>query len=194
MNKKNFTVSSYINEHINILSKVSIEEVEVALNLINKKFLEGKQIFVCGNGGSALTANHFINDWNKMIYIATKRKFRGISLSDNVGLITSFANDISYDEIYSGQLKNLLNKGDLLIGISGSGNSENIIKAVDFANEQGANTLCLVGYDGGKLLSRCQYQVWIKSFDMQICEDLHFIFGHLVMKKLCSSPIHREFK
>ncbi len=157
--------------------------------MINTKFNEGKKIITCGNGGSASTASHYITDWNKMVNLATGRRFRGFSLTDNVGLITAYANDTSYDQVFSGQLNAIMDEGDLLVAISGSGNSQNIYNAVEFANSIGAETLAIVGYDGGSVKKIAKHSVLVPSYDMQLCEDIHLMFGHMVMKNLCNYSI-----
>ena len=129
---------------------MDITKINTALELLKSKYLAGNKIITCGNGGSAYTASHYITDWNKMVNIATGNKFHGISLCDNIGLITAFGNDLSYEEIFSGQLKSIMQPGDLLIAVSGSGNSPNVIKAIEYANSIGGETLAIVGYDGGK--------------------------------------------
>jgi D-sedoheptulose 7-phosphate isomerase len=186
---KEFTVGNYLNAHTQLAKTLNHDEINFGINLIKEKFLSGKQIFTCGNGGSASTASHYITDWNKMIRLATGKKFKGISLCDNLGLITAYANDFSYAEIFSGQLKGLMESGDLLIAISGSGNSQNVLQAVECAHQIGGETLAVVGYDGGKLKQVAQNSVLVKSFDMQLCEDVHLMFGHMVMKSLCNSYI-----
>ena len=105
-------------------------------------------------------------------------------------LMTAYSNDISYDDVYSEQLKNLMDPGDLVIAVSGSGNSENVVRALEYANGAGGVTLAISGYDGGKIKQLAQHSLWVPSFDMQLCEDLHFIFGHMVMKSLCGDSIH----
>jgi D-sedoheptulose 7-phosphate isomerase len=100
-----------------------------------------------------------------------------------------YINDMSYDDVFAGQLKAILDAGDLVIAVSGSGNSRNVVKAVEYANQAGAETLAIVGYDGGTLKKIAQHSVWVPSFDMQLCEDVHLMFGHMVMKSLCGSPI-----
>jgi D-sedoheptulose 7-phosphate isomerase len=187
--EKNFTIDNYFDAHYRVASILDRNSIDSAIKLINNKFQSGKKIITCGNGGSASTASHYITDWNKMINISTGKKFRGFSLCDNVGLITAYGNDISYDEIFSGQLKSILDEGDLLIAISGSGNSKNVINAVEYANMNGAQTLGVLGYDGGKLLPMVNHAFLVPSFDMQICEDIHLMFGHMVMKTLCSYTI-----
>jgi len=185
-----FSVEKYIQKHLEIIKQLDIDEINNVINLVSNAFSNEKKIIIFGNGGSALTASHFINDWNKSIQLYTKRKFRGISLTDNIGLITSYANDISYDEIFAGQLRSIVDPEDLVIGISGSGNSINVANGIKVANECQAETLGLVGYDGGIIKSLCNHNVWVKSFDMQLCEDAHFMIGHLIMKSMCDDPIN----
>lgn len=139
-----------------------------------------------GNGGSSMTALHFITDWNKMVYLSSGKPFRGRSLVDNMGLVMAYGNDISFADIFAEQLKNLLQPGDLVIAISGSGNSENVIRAVDYANANGGITLGLCGYSGGKLKEKAQHSIWVERNDMQLCEDIHAMFGHIVMQSLCN--------
>ena len=166
------------------MNRLDLAEVEAAIELIRSAGQEKRKILVCGNGGSARTASHYINDWNKMAFLSTGTPFRGTCLSDNMGLMTAYSNDISYDDVYSEQLKNLMDPGDLVIAVSGSGNSENVVRALSYANEAGGVTLAISGYDGGKIKKLAQHSLWVPSFDMQLCEDLHFVFGHMVMKAL----------
>jgi D-sedoheptulose 7-phosphate isomerase len=184
-----FKSKSYLNAHAALSEKLDFQSFNLAIDLIKNKYDSGNKIFTCGNGGSSHTASHYITDWNKMVYLATGRMFRGISLCDNVGVITAYSNDIGYEEIFCGQLKSMMDKGDLVIGISGSGNSKNVINAIEYANANGADTLAIVGYDGGALKKIAKKNVWVPSFDMQLCEDIHLMFGHMVMKSLCSSKI-----
>ena len=175
----------YIKKLTNILNELDCKELDIALGLIEEAWKNGKQIITLGNGGSSLTALHFINDWNKSVFMQTRIPFKGRSLVDNIGLIMSYGNDISFEDIFIEQLKNLLMPGDLVIAISGSGNSENVIRAVNYANDNGGKTLGLCGYDGGRLKAVAQYKVWVNVDDMQLVEDVHSIFGHIVMQSLC---------
>jgi D-sedoheptulose 7-phosphate isomerase len=184
-----FTIQNYFNTHQTIFGKLSIENIQNFINLINVSFKSKKNIFVCGNGGSAYNASHFITDWNKMVYLRTGKIFKGISLCDNIGLITAYSNDVSYEQIFEGQLNSLFNKGDLVIGISVSGNSKNVIKALNFCNKNGGISASITGYDGGKIKRISKYNVNVPSYDMQICEDIHLMIGHMVMKNLCGSNI-----
>jgi D-sedoheptulose 7-phosphate isomerase len=162
------------------------KQVDDAIEVIADAWHAGRQIITLGNGGSSLTALHFINDWNKSVFMASGKPFRGRSLVDNMGLVMSYGNDISFQDIFIEQLKNVLQPGDLVLAISGSGNSENVIRAVRYANENGGITLGLCGYRGGKLKELARHVVWVDVDDMQLAEDMHSIFGHIVMQRLCS--------
>ena len=175
---------SRLSKEIDNLDK---EQIDKALGLVFDAWERGSQIITCGNGGSAMTALHFITDWAKMIPMSTGQSFYGRSLLDNMGILTAYANDVSYEDIFKCQLENILKPNDLLIAISGSGNSENIIRAVDYANANGAVTLGLCGFNGGKLKEKAQHSVWVNVNDMQLCEDIHAIFGHIVMKTFCGN-------
>jgi D-sedoheptulose 7-phosphate isomerase len=184
-----FSVSAYLSAHARLFAQLDQPSFLAGIAVVKAAFDAGKQIITCGNGGSAYAASHYITDWNKMVNLATGRKLHGISLCDNIGIVTAFANDVAYDEIFVGQLKAILRPGDLVVAISGSGNSRNVVKAVEYANAEGADTLAVVGYDGGALKRIARRSVWVPSHDMQLCEDLHLMFGHMVMKTLCGSGI-----
>jgi|TARA_B110000967_G_C18900727_1_gene574764 D-sedoheptulose 7-phosphate isomerase len=184
---KNFTdhSASYLAKLAKLLNELDHDSIDSAVALVDDAWRNGKQIITLGNGGSSLTALHFINDWNKSVFMQGGLPFRGRSLVDNIGLLTSYANDVSFQDIFVEQLKNILLPGDLVIGISGSGNSENVLRAIKYANENGAITLGLCGYDGGKLKGLAQHHLWANADDMQLSEDVHFVFGHIVMQSLC---------
>jgi D-sedoheptulose 7-phosphate isomerase len=184
-----YSVANYLAAHARLAGKLDVRAFQAGVDVVRRAFERGAQIVTCGNGGSAYAASHYITDWNKMVNLATGRQFRGISLCDNIGIVTAFANDVSYDDVFVGQLKAILGRADLVIAISGSGNSKNVLKAVEYANQAGAETLAIVGYDGGTLKEIAGHSVWVPSFDMQLCEDVHLMFGHMVMKALCGSPI-----
>ena len=185
----NFTVSNYLAAHTRLSQQLNTDAFQKGIDMVKAAFEGGKKIITCGNGGSASTASHYITDWNKMVNLATGKKFRGVSLCDNVGLITAFGNDLSYADVFAGQLDALMDEGDLLVAISGSGNSPNVLKAIEAARLAGGTVLGVVGYDGGKMLPMCDHSVWVQSFDMQLCEDVHLMFGHMVMKTLCGYEI-----
>lgn len=185
MNAYQGTAENYLSRLSALLAALDRAQIDNAVDVIAQAWRAGRQIITLGNGGSSMTALHFINDWNKSIFLSSGRQFRGRSLVDNMGLVMSYGNDLSFADIFVEQLKNLLEPGDLVIAISGSGNSENVVRAVRYANEQGAVTLGLCGYRGGKLKSLAQHVVWADVDDMQLSEDAHAIFGHIVMQRLC---------
>ncbi len=185
MNNQSMTTATYLEKLTKTLSAINCNEMDQAIDVIEKAWRSGKQIITLGNGGSSMTALHFVNDWNKSIYLSTKIPFRGRSLVDNMGLVMSYSNDISFQDVFVEQLKNILQPGDLVLAISGSGNSENVLRAVEYANQNQAVTLGLCGYSGGKLKNLAQHVVWVGVDDMQIAEDAHAIFGHIVMQRLC---------
>jgi D-sedoheptulose 7-phosphate isomerase len=185
MNHFSGSARAYFRKLETVLASLDHQSLDNAVALVAQAQEDGKQIITLGNGGSSLTALHFITDWNKSIYLSTKRPFRGRTLIDNVGLTFAYANDASFQDVFVEQLKNILCKGDLVIAISGSGNSENVLRAVRYANDHGAVTLGLCGYGGGVLRQIAQHVVWVNVNDMQLSEDIHSMFGHVVMQRLC---------
>src|SRR5215207_8522054 len=139
------------------------------------------QVFVVGNGGSAATASHFAVDLGKGASLDAERRFRVLSLTDNVPWITALGNDLSYEDVFVEQLKNFARPGDLLLAISGSGNSENVLRAVRYANSIGCRTIGLAGFAGGKLREQAQECLVVNSDHMGRIEDGHFIVQHLIV-------------
>ena len=174
-------IKDYIKLECEVLNKLDVEEINNALNLLEETLEKEGTIYIMGNGGSSATASHFQNDFGKGVSEYTEKKFRFCCLNDNVPTVMAIANDIGFEEIFRFQLKNKLRPEDIVIAISGSGNSKNVINAVEYAKEQGNKIIGLTGYEGGKLkeLSDIKLHVPVKS--MQITEDIHMIFDHLMM-------------
>jgi D-sedoheptulose 7-phosphate isomerase len=149
------------------------------------------QVFVVGNGGSAATASHFAVDLGKGASHAGTRRFRVLSLTDNVPWISALANDLSYDDVFVEQLKNFARPGDLLLAFSGSGNSENVLRAVRYANSIGCRTIGLSGFAGGKLRTEAQECLVVDAHHMGRIEDGHFIVQHLIVYYLMTHPDER---
>ena len=189
MNPYAGTANTYLSRLSKLLESFDRTQVDNAVKVIADAWQAGRQIITLGNGGSSMTALHFINDWNKSIFMSTGKPFRGRSLVDNMGLVMSYGNDISFQDIFVEQLKNIFQPGDLVIAISGSGNSENVIRAVSYANDNNGVTLGLCGYRGGKLKALAQHVLWADVDDMQLSEDVHAIFGHIVMQRLCGYEV-----
>ena len=179
------TISDYISEYLEMEKKTieSLNRVEL-LSVVNT-FLDVYEkegtIYVFGNGGSASTASHMANDYNKGLNEFLDKKFRFVCLNDNVATLMSIANDISYEEVFRMQLRGKLEEKDLVVGISGSGNSMNVINAISYAKEMGVKTVGLCGYEGGKLKALSDVVLHVKLNNMQIVEDIHLIFNHLLM-------------
>jgi D-sedoheptulose 7-phosphate isomerase len=141
---------------------------------------EGKQVFVMGNGGSASTASHFVADLLKTSITNENNRFKAISLTDNIPVLLAWSNDESYENIFSNQLENFLQKNDIVIGISGSGNSENVLNAIQLANKKQAITIGLSGKGGGKLSELAKINLIVKSDDMLTIETIHLLVCHLI--------------
>lgn len=166
------------------IDSLNKEEIETFVKLLQSAFESESTIFVMGNGGSASTASHFACDIAKGVSFAQDKRFRIVCLNDNIPTIMAYSNDLSYEDIFVEQLKNLFKKGDLVIGFSGSGNSKNVLKAVEYANSNGGKTVGVTGYGGGKLKEIAQFSVNTNVDDMQISEDLHMVLVHIAMQVL----------
>lgn len=174
-------ISAYLDKEIEVLRALDHKEIDQALNLLAAVLEREATIYIFGNGGSAATASHFQNDFNKGVSEHTEKKFRFQCLSDNFATVTAIANDIGYDEIFRFQLRGRLRPGDICIAISGSGNSPNVVNAVEYAREQGCKIIGLTGYDGGKLKPLSDISLHVPVNSMQITEDIHMVFDHLMM-------------
>lgn len=164
------------------IDEISVEDLNKLMNVLVEGKNDDRTIFIMGNGGSSATASHFVCDFNKGLSVEGEKRFKFICLNDNVPTVMAIANDLSYEDIFIEQLKNFFKVGDLVIGISGSGNSMNVIKAIEYANINGGITIGFTGYDGGKLLKLCNHNINIPIHDMQITEDLHMVLDHCMMK------------
>ena len=168
------------------LDNIPFPAVNRLIDLLLQARDSGTQIFIMGNGGSGASASHFAGDLNKglSLHQSVEKRYRCISLVDNFPTILSLANDVSYQDIFLEQLKNFLRPGDLVIALSGSGNSKNVLKAVKYANAMGNTTVGFTGFDGGKLRNLSDLSIHIPIFDMQIAEDMHMMLLHLVFSVL----------
>jgi D-sedoheptulose 7-phosphate isomerase len=156
--------------------------MDAAIEEILAAHERGAGIFTFGNGGSAALASHFACDLGKgtLLNHNGEKRFRVISLTDNIPLLTAWANDHGYDHVFAQQLENLVVSSDLVFAISGSGNSSNVLRALEVARRHDARTIGLTGYDGGKMKSLCDVCVILPSDDMQIIEDFHLSVTHAI--------------
>ena len=174
-------LAAYLKEEINVIKSMDLDSINEVLNVMETARITGHRIFICGNGGSAATASHFCCDFNKGVSEHQEQKYNLECLSDNVATMLAVANDIGYEEVFRFPLKNKMKIGDVLIGISGSGNSKNVIKAMEYAKSIGGTTIAMVGYSGGKMKDMADYCIHANINNMQIAEDVHMMLDHLMM-------------
>jgi len=174
-------VAEYLDHLKDVIDKIDQDEINNVMHRLLGAYGRQASVYIFGNGGSASTASHFVNDFNKGVSAGLLKGFRFYCLNDNVATLMAVANDISYDQIFALQLKNYLNDGDLVIAISGSGNSPNVLEAVAYAQARGIETIGLVGYSGGSLKDMVDHCVHIPVDDMQKVEDLHLVVNHIMM-------------
>lgn len=175
-------IKEYYEREIECIKRFNLDEINEAMNVILDTYNNGGTIYVCGNGGSASTASHMQNDFNKGISEYVDKKFNFYCLNDNVSTMMAVANDIGYEEVFRFPLLNKITNKDLFVGISGSGNSKNVLNAAEYAKERGAKVIGITGYSGGKLKEIADYKMHVDENDMQIAEDLHMTFDHMMMK------------
>lgn len=178
-------LKTYFAELSSIFTTVSLTEFDHLVEELRAAYERHAHIFICGNGGSASTASHFACDINKGVSYGKDKRFKIICLNDNIPTMLAYANDISYEEVFVEQLKNFMVKDDVVIGVSGSGGSKNVLKAVEYANNHGGRTYGICGYGGGALKQLAQKSLVIQSNDMQKVEDLHLIVLHCAMQHFC---------
>ena len=184
MNDSHKTIHSYLNLVQETITKFDHVQLDKAVEAFMRVHREGKTIYVMGNGGSAATATHIAGDMVKGASFGLEKRFRVMSLSDNMTAIMAIANDVSYDDIFVEQLKNFIQPGDLVLGISGSGNSKNVVKSLELAKSKGVQTIAFCGYKGGKISELADIVIHAKVMDMEVAEDLHMIAFHTIKKEV----------
>lgn len=177
-------ITNYFNQVTNTLKNIDKSKINQFVNLLLETYENENTIFVFGNGGSGATASHFCADLIMGVSYNLNKKFKAICLNDNVPNLSAVANDYSYENIFVGPLKNFLKKGDLVVGISGSGNSLNVIKAIDYANDMGVKTVAFCGYEGGIIKKKTHLSIHVNINDMEVSEDIHLIVSHCVKQIL----------
>jgi D-sedoheptulose 7-phosphate isomerase len=171
---------SYKSALLSAIESIDLVKVKQAIGWFQEARAAGKQIFVCGNGGSASTASHFACDIGKGASFNRGSRFRITALTDHTATLTAYANDVGYDSVFVEQLKNFAGPGDLFMAISGSGNSPNMLRAMEFANQAGCRTLALTGRDGGLLGPMAQLNIHIAAPHMGRIEDAHMVVCHMI--------------
>jgi D-sedoheptulose 7-phosphate isomerase len=162
------------------IETIELEKVVLAIDILKRARDEDRRIFVCGNGGSASTASHFVCDMVKGASFHRDKRFRIMALTDSLPTITAYANDVCYDCVFVEQLKNFAEPGDVVMAISGSGNSPNVLQAMEYANSIGCRTIALSGRNGGKLGPMAQLNLQASNPHMGRIEDVHMIVMHMI--------------
>ena len=182
-------IEKYIKNKQSALDQINSDQIIHLAEDFKRAWRQDKTIYFCGNGGSAANANHLANDF---IYGAGRKNGKGLrveSLSANSAVITCLANDIGYENIYSEQIKVKGNKGDILVTLSGSGNSINILKAIEMAKCLEMNTYAILGFSGGACMNLVENSIHFPINDMQIAEDMQLVVGHLCMQILSTQEL-----
>jgi D-sedoheptulose 7-phosphate isomerase len=176
----------YVGEIEETLERLPWEDIERAVGVLYQARLSDRQVFIMGNGGSAATASHFACDLAKGTLLPGRPRFRVIALTDSMPLFSALANDYGYDRVFIEQLASLVRQGDVVIGISGSGRSPNVVNALHFAREMGATTIGMTGFDGGEVKPLVDVSVHVENRCMEQVEDVHLLLEHLVCTELRS--------
>lgn len=186
----------YYKKLITGLEAVPATDFEKVANILLDAWENSKQVFVFGNGGCAATATHFACDWGKgtveNLQDPKEKRFRILALNDNMSVFSAIANDLSYEDVFAQQLQNLVQEGDVVIGLSSSGNSPNVIKAFQLARAKGAKIIGFVGFEGGKMKPLCDAVLYFPEKSYQRSEDAYHIFQHLLMLYICEKKNERK--
>ena len=190
-------IKGYLDDVGSILNELPVEKIDEIINKFMDAYNDNRQIFLFGNGGSAATASHFACDLGKGTAVQNKKRFRVYSLADNISFMTAWANDTDYEFIFSEQMENFLESGDVAFALSGSGNSKNVLNALKLAKEKNVLTIGLTGYAGGKMKDLCDICIIVPSDNMQKIEDVHLVLCHIIFSRIRDrlsangSSIHR---
>ena len=187
-------VLQYLQDVQACLARIPTEPIRQVIAVLDRARTNGKQVFIMGNGGSAATASHFACDLGKGTRRPDLPRFRVIALNDNLALLSAYANDVGYEHVFAEQLTNLVNRGDVVIGISGSGNSMNVVNALQVARRAQASTIAFSGFDGGKVRDCADLCLIVPSDCMEQVEDVHLILEHLVCTCLRQIPVSADFE
>lgn len=174
----------YFGEMKSVLDRIEREPIQRAIAVLHQARLDGRQVFIMGNGGSASTAGHMVCDLAKNTRHPQWPGYRVIGLSDNMAIFSALANDHGYENVFAMQLANLMNTGDVIVAISTSGNSPNVLRAVELANERGSTVIGMTGFDAGKLGRMVDVHIHVPSDCIEQVEDVHLMLEHLITREL----------
>lgn len=177
-------IRSYLAALQQTVDRLPADSIQQAITMLHEARLAQRKVFIMGNGGSASTASHFVCDLAKNTRVMGVPDFRVIGLADNMAILTAYGNDEGYENVFARQLASLVDAGDVVIAISTSGNSPNVLEAVRVANASGAPTIAFTGFDGGELSSLAALNVHVPSSRIEHVEDLHLVIEHLICSVL----------
>jgi D-sedoheptulose 7-phosphate isomerase len=177
-------INGYITGLQELLDELPQSAIQEVIDLLGQARLENRQIFILGNGGSASTASHFVCDLAKNTRMPGFLNYRVIGLADNMPVFSALANDEGYENVFAGQLASFVRPGDIVVAISASGKSPNVIKAVELARRMGARTIGMTGFDGGLLAGMVDHNIHVPSHCIEFVEDVHLMLEHLITKAL----------
>ena len=181
MKQRTFSlITDYLYQVRSTLDVLPVEQITRVIEAIASTRMSGGRVFIFGNGGSAATAAHFASDLSKGAIAEGRPRIKAISLCDNMALIAAWANDAAYECIFAEQLQNLIEEGDIAIGISGSGNSPNVLNGMEVAKSKGAATIGFIGFDGGKLKELVDIPLVVSNYNMEQVEDIHLLLEHII--------------
>jgi D-sedoheptulose 7-phosphate isomerase len=175
-------VETYLDRLRRALDGLERDDLAALSEMLYRTYRNGKQVFVLGNGGSASTASHMAADIAKNTISPNMRRFRVLSLNDNTALLTALANDLGYEHVFSEQLRGMVRAGDLLIILSGSGNSPNVLRAIESARERSAVVAGVLGFDGGEAAKLVDLAIVVPSDHYGVVEDIHLVINHIIVE------------
>jgi len=180
-------IKKYLSAVSATLAKLPVEGIAQLVELLEQARVNRKRVYTFGNGGSAATASHFASDLSKGAISKGKPRIKAFALTDNVPLLSAWANDTAYENVFAEQLENFIEMGDIAIGISGSGNSQNVLNGVKVAKAKGATTIGFIGFDGGKLKDLVDLAIIVPNHNMEQVEDIHLLMEHVITTCLRNS-------
>lgn len=173
-------IKLYLSEVRATLKRLPLDKIQDVIDVLQYARLTNKQVFIMGNGGSAATASHFACDLGKGTLMVGMPRFRVMALTDNMPLFSALANDNGYENVFAEQLAHFVQPGDVVIGISCSGNSANVLRAIELAHAARAVTIGFIGFDGGRLKDLVDVCVWVPNHCVEQVEDIHLLLEHLI--------------
>ncbi len=181
-------IQNYISTLHQTIDQLPQELIADVIKILQRARIQGRQVFIMGNGGSASTATHFVCDLAKNTRHAELPHYRALGLTDNMAIFSAYANDEGYENVFAKQLANLIQPGDVVIGISASGNSQNVLNAIQEARRETVTTIAFTGFDGGHLGNMVDVNIHVRSHVIEHVEDIHLMLEHMIVKAIKDQP------